>query len=199
MFDSLLSILEIFKNKTNTNSYNQDLTYNNTRYENLNNTQQTTFNNNKALFWGNRSEYSKSIIKEQVYDVALNLYRSGIEFDEENSHWMVIPDYKLPANWHNIAKKCRLMVLFPTEYPKIPPIGFYMDANIPQSPDGHFFNDAYHDADKEPIKHGWKWYCVYIKPNSWRPKRVKYSGDWKYGDNLWTYLTLIKEVLSNPN
>jgi hypothetical protein len=150
----------------------------------------------KGSFWGIRSQYSKSIITEQVYDIAAHYFKSGVEFDEENADWLKIPKYVLPKIWHHIAQSSPLLIVFPTEYPEQPPIGFYLQANLAGAPDGHMYSNVYHQAAREPLAEGWKWYCVYINPGSWQPARVRKPGDWKYGDNLWTYFTLIKEALS---
>jgi hypothetical protein len=150
----------------------------------------------KGSFWGDRSRYSQSIITEQVYDIAAHYFKSGVEFDEENAHWLKVPKYILPKMWHSIAQTSPLLIVFPTEYPEQPPIGFYLKADLRGAPDGHLFPSVYHEAAREPLDQGWKWYCVYINPGSWQPARVRKSGDWKYGDNLWTYFTLIKEALS---
>lgn len=150
----------------------------------------------KGSFEGNRSVLSKRIITEQVYDLATHLFRQGLDFDEESANWMVVPKYTLPPNWHYIARHTPLMVVLPTEYPERPPIGFYMMADIPCSPNGHFIDFAAHDAWQEPMQHGWKWYCVYIKEGAWNPSGYRQTGDWKRGDNLFTYFTLISEVLS---
>lgn len=154
--------------------------------------------NGSPQFGGQRSPLSKQIIKEQVFDVAENLFKDGVDFDLDDSNWFVVPNFVLPRVWWGIAKTTPLMICFPTEYPAVPPIGFYLKADIPQSPNGqHFFQAAYHDAWKEPLDHGWKWYCVYVQPGAWRPSAVRHEGDWKRGDNLWTYLTLVNEVLAS--
>jgi len=127
-----------------------------------------------------------------VVDIAEHLFRQGVEFDEDNAHWLVVPNYGLPPRWHNIARGTPLMVVFPEEYPALPPVGFYMKADIPESPDGHFYQATYHNAWQEPLRHGWKWYCVYIHNGAWQPAR-----NWKEGDNLFTYFHLIREALGN--
>ena len=148
-----------------------------------------------VMFGGNRSALSKQIITEQVYDIALNLFKTGVQFDEENADWVIFPDYILPANWHYIAKRTPLMIVFPTQYPQIPPVGCYMKGDIPESANGHMYKQAYHEADKAPLEAGWQWYCVYVKPGTWRPVRYNGKNSWKRGDNLWDYVTLITEVL----
>ena len=151
----------------------------------------------KGTFWGYRTEFSKRIIAEQVYNIAENLFKNGVEFDDENSDWMKVPNYFLPKVWHSIARTTPLLIVFPTEYPELPPVGCYLKASLLGAPDGHLYQNAYHEAAKEPLEEGWKWYCVYINRGNWQPARVRNAGDWKYGDNLWTYFTLINEALSS--
>lgn len=151
----------------------------------------------KGTFWGYRTEFSKRIIAEQVYDIAAHLFKNGVEFDDENSDWMKVPNYFLPKVWHSIARITPLLIVFPNEYPELPPVGCYLKASLLGAPDGHLYPNAYHEAAKEPLEEGWKWYCVYINRGSWQPARVRNAGDWKYGDNLWTYFTLINEALSS--
>lgn len=153
------------------------------------------------LFAGRRSERSRTIITEQVIDVAENLFNDerGVDFDEDEADWLVIPEFRLPKNWHRIARTTPLLIVFPTGYPEIPPVGCYLIDDIPQAPNGHFYKDAYHSAASEPIEKGWKWYCVYVEQKNWKPAAVRRSGDWKRGDNLWTYMTLINEVLASAD
>ncbi|MCB1188940.1 MAG: hypothetical protein KDK90_00790 [Leptospiraceae bacterium] len=132
----------------------------------------------KGSFYGPRDAFSKQIIAEQVFDVALHLFKSGISFDEENADWTVVNKYVLPPIWHDIAQTTDLQIVFPTEYPSMPPIGFYVNGGIENAPDGHLYTQAYHEAAKEPIEAGWKWFCVYIQPGSWRPSRR----NWRQGD-----------------
>lgn len=141
---------------------------------------------------GPRTNRSKQIITEQVIDIAQNLYKSGVDFDEDNADWLVIPKYSLPSNWHNIARSTALMIVFPREYPALPPVGFYLPDDLPMSHDGHFYKGTYHGASEAPIHEGWKWYCVYINNGAWRPQQ-----NWRYGDDLWTYFRLVREVLGN--
>lgn len=144
-------------------------------------------------FGGRRSAQSKRVITEQVIDVAEHLFKQGVDFDEDDAHWMVAPNYALPRRWHGIAQRTPLMIAFPREYPALPPVGFYLMADIPFSPDGHFFDDGVgHGAWEEPLRHGWKWYCAYIHAGAWQPAR-----NWRHGDNLFTYLHLVGEVLGN--
>ncbi len=143
---------------------------------------------------GPRSEQSKALIRDQVYNVAANLFKQGIEFDEDNCNWFVAPKYRLPRIWG--GRTTPLLIVFPTLYPEIPPIGCYVRKTITQSANGHLYNEAYHNAYKEPLRHGWKWYCVYVSSGAWQPARIRRLGDWRQGDNLWTYLTLINEALA---
>jgi hypothetical protein len=148
----------------------------------------------KGSFDGSRDHLSKNIVTEQVFDVATNLFKDGVDFDEDNADWMVVPKFYLPPNWRSIARTTPLMVLFPTEYPEMPPIGFYLKDTLP-SPNGHVYKNAYHEASAAPIQKGWNWYCCYIAPGAWRPAR----NNWRRGDSLWTYFTLINEVLASAD
>ena len=139
-----------------------------------------------------RSDESKRIITEQVIDLAANVYKQGVEFDEETANWLVVPDYSLPPNWHHISRSTALMVWFPRDYPHLPPVGFYLPDDLPSAHDGHLFGFAVHGASDAPIRENWKWYCVYVEQGAWRP-----SSDWRRGDNLFTYFHLIREAVGH--
>jgi hypothetical protein len=106
-----------------------------------------------------------------VIDIAGKFFRQGVEFDEENADWLVVPNYQLPSNWHHIARTTALMVIFPNDYPRLPPIGFYLPDDLPMAHDGHLIGFAAHGASNAPIQEGWKWYCVYIHNGAWQPSR----------------------------
>lgn len=150
-------------------------------------------------YGGYRTPLSKQVITEQVFDVAKKMFKGGVSFDEQNADWVVVHGYELPSIWHSIVKTTDLLIVFPTEYPELPPVGFYLREDIPLSVNGHLYKIEYHDACSDPLTQGWKWYCVYINQGSWRPAPVKHPGDWRQGDNLWTYFALIAEVLSGED
>jgi len=152
-----------------------------------------------VMYGGERTFLSKQIITEQVYDIAEKLFKKGVSFDEEHADWMIANQYVLPPIWHRIARTTDLLIIFPTEYPELPPVGFYLKEEIPLSVNGHLYQHAYHEACSDPLTQGWKWYCVYINPGSWQPAPVYGPGDWRKGDSLWTYFTLISEVLSGTD
>lgn len=149
-----------------------------------------------VTYGGDRSFLSKQIITEQVFDVADKLFRQGVSFDEQHADWMIANQYKLPPVWHDVARTADLLLIFPTDYPEVPPVGFYLKEEIPLTVNAHLYRRAYHDACSDPLTQGWIWYCVYINPGGWQPAPVQRSGDWHRGDNLWTYFMLISEVLS---
>lgn len=146
-----------------------------------------------GLFEGRRSALSKTLITEQVYDVALNFAKGGVEFDEQDANWLVFPKFFMPKAWG--VPTAPVLLLFPTDYPTLPPIGFYLPEAL-RSPHGHFYNKAYHEASSAPTQKGWNWYCCYIHNGAWRPAPASQPGNWRRGDNLWTYITLINEVLN---
>ncbi len=152
-----------------------------------------------ATYGGYRTPLSKQIITEQVLDVAEKMFKRGVLFDEEHADWLIVNQYVLPSIWHSIARATDLLIVFPTEYPELPPVGFYLKEEIPLSVNGHLYQAAYHEACHDPLTQGWKWYCVYINAESWQPAPVKRPGDWRQGDNLWTYFALISEVLSGED
>ncbi len=152
-----------------------------------------------VTYGGDRTFLSKSIITEQVYDIAQKLFKQGVSFDENNADWMIANQYVLPPIWHPIARTTDLLIIFPTEYPELPPVGFYLKEDIPLSVNGHLYQRAYHEACSDPLTQGWKWYCVYIHNGAWQPAPIQRPGDWRKGDNLWTYFTLISEVLSGTD
>ncbi len=147
------------------------------------------------VFSGCRDACSAAIIREQVYDLAGKFVRGNVDFDEDNADWMVIPRFRMPSGWG--VPSASMLLIFPREYPVNPPIGFYLPSSL-QSPNGHFYGRAYHGASSAPTLEGWNWYCCTVNAGSWRPYPVRYSGDWRRGDNLWTYITLINEVLASP-
>jgi hypothetical protein len=135
---------------------------------------------------------------EQVQSVGQHYFKDGVELEDENAHWMRVPRYRLPKTWRGVAREVELLIVFPTEYPSIPPIGFYLRGDIQSAPgSGHLYAQAYHDAAKRPLEKGWMWYCVFINPGSWQPAPYTRIGDWKSGDSLWEYLTLIQEALTD--
>ena len=149
----------------------------------------------ESLYSGRRSQLSKDIIRSQVYDIAEKLFKDGVDFDEDDCNWFVAPRYRLPRIWGH-GRTSPLLIVFPTRYPEIPPVGCYLAGTLKVSPNGHFYQEAYHQASSEPIAKGWNWYCVYVTPGAWRPARLRRLEDWRHGDNIWTYLTLINEALA---
>lgn len=147
-----------------------------------------------------RTRLSKQIILEQIQSVSENFYKDrNIDFDGDDCNWVVFPEYRLPRRWKGIARESPLLISFPMEYPTLPPVGFYLRASLPESPNGHLYDEAYHSANKAPLDEGWVWYCVYINPGDWKPAPYKKSESWKRGDSLWEYLTLINEALSSSD
>ena len=137
-----------------------------------------------------RSPHSKRIITEQVVEIAEKLFKRGVDFDEDNADWLVVPRYQLPPTWHHIARSTAVLIHFPTQFPHVPPVGFYLPADLPVSHDGHLFRFAAHGASSAPIYQDWQWYCLHIEPGAWRS-----HPNWRHGDNLWTYFRLIAEAL----
>lgn len=137
----------------------------------------------------------KTRIAQEVLMVAPRFAeRGGVYFDEENSDWLMIPKYSLPSRWRE--PWCQLLIVFPTTYPVSPPIGFYLNKRFRLATgrkDQHLLGDAQHGA-ANLVRNGWYWYCVEILTGfgGWQP-----SPNYNEPDNLWTFLNLIRDVLTN--
>jgi hypothetical protein len=119
----------------------------------------------------------------------------GIYYDDEHRDWLIIPNYPLPTRFRE--RRCDLLIVFPGIYPETPPIGFYLNKKFALrdgSVDGHLTSRAYHQAP-DLTEQGWHWYCVTMTMNvagAWRPQ-----ADPQQPDNLWTFLNMVREVLTN--
>jgi hypothetical protein len=118
----------------------------------------------------------------------------GVVYDEKSPDCLVIPKYPLPAKWQE--RWCKLLIFFPETYPVSPPIGFYLNRKFTLTRGGsdpHLLTGAAHGA-ADLTAQNWFWYCVTIQNGSggWKP-----SPDHRKPDNLWTFLTLIRECLTN--
>jgi len=158
-----------------------------------------------GTFFGSRSNESKNLIRSQVFEVAAHFFKGkNITFDEAGAHSVIIPKFFLPEGW--TPGETPLMIIFPVEYPRLPPTGFYIHSDCKPPPDkpGHLFvGQAYYgtygekEEEKKWLKeNNWAWYCAYIQAGAWSPAKIREQNDWKYGDNLFTIFTLINEVLN---
>jgi len=139
-------------------------------------------------------------IDAEVAMVAVRFSRPpyrGVYYDQETRDWLVIPDYPLPARFRD--RRCDLLIVFPETYPETPPIGFYLNRQFALQSgetDPHATGRAYHGAP-DLIKQGWHWYCVRMDmaaPGAWRPQ-----ADPSRPDNLWTFLNMVRESLTNDH
>jgi hypothetical protein len=122
---------------------------------------------------------------------------SGLLYDEVGREWLVIPNYAIPNRFQE--RRCDLLIRFPEDYPATPPLGFYLSKRLhllDGGQDPHLTGAAYYGA-ADLSAHGWYWYCVRIDmsgPGRWRP-----GADPRQSDNLWTFLTMVRESLSNSS
>jgi len=137
-------------------------------------------------------------IRSQVYDIAPRWSTDGvgIQFDEQNCDWLMIPRYPLPERW--AQRYSPLLIIFPSQYPDVPPTGFYLKAKLfsKTGRDPHFFDRTYHDAP-DLTAQGWWWYCVLARTDvvgGWKP-----SDDPLGSDNLWTFLNMVREALTTDD
>ena len=134
-------------------------------------------------------------IMNEIFMIAPRFSNAGgIYCDEENYDWLIIPQYPLPEKWHE--RWAKLMIVFPKMYPETPPIGFYLNQKFHLKAggyDSHATGTAYHGAP-DLLQSGWHWYCVTVVEGAggWSP-----SSDYSNPDNLWTYLNMVRESLTN--
>jgi hypothetical protein len=43
---------------------------------------------------------------------------------------------------------------------------------------------------------GWVWYCAHAANGAWQPAKLKRISDWHTGDSLFTFFSLISEVMN---
>jgi len=119
----------------------------------------------------------------------------GIYYDDAGRDWLVIPNYPLPKRFRQ--RRCDLLVVFPETYPETPPIGFYLNKRFQLANgkyDPHATGTAYYGAP-DLTEQGWHWYCVHMDmraKGAWRPRP-----DCHKADNLWTFLNMVRETLTN--
>ena len=139
-------------------------------------------------------------IDQEVHMIAHRFSRppyQGIYYDDEGRDWLIIPQYPLPARFEK--RRCDLLIVFPATYPETPPIGFYLNKKFKLrigGHDSHLTSRAYHNAP-DLTEQGWHWYCVTMNmqvPGAWSPKPDPHQPD-----NLWTFLTMVREVLTNDH
>jgi len=148
---------------------------------------------------GRRMDRRTRYIRTQALQLAQRFSRNGgpgILLDEENYDWLIIPRYPMPERW--AQRWTQLMLVLPEGYPDVPPTGFYLKVDLgkPRKFDKHvFFGGGMYPNAPDLSKGGWYWYCVHVA--------MQESGGWKPGadpeapDNLFTYLNVVREALTN--
>jgi len=160
-------------------------------------------------YFGQKEDWRKDVIRSQVADVCQKFFKKGCAEMDEDCNWVVFNGFLLPEAWRQANPGqdfVRLMLVFPDQYPDLPTNGFYLPATLQVPPNAaHFYNRGYGGAFGEQpeemdfmAKGCWKWYCTHIKPGAWQPAHLRYTEDWRHGDNLWDILTLCMDVLSYP-
>ena len=162
-----------------------------------------------ASYFGNKEEWRKCVIEDQVIDVSAKMFKnSPVELDED-CNYVVFNGFLLPPEWQRAnpgSTFVKMMLIFPDQYPDLPTNGFYLPATL-QIPANasHFYNRGFGGAFGETPEEiafmtqgNWKWYCTHIKPGAWNPAHLKVVDDWRKGDNLWEILTICKDVLTHP-
>lgn len=145
------------------------------------------------------SDRRRRYIQAQAYQIAERFSKdggAGIQLDEQNYDWLIIPKYPMPERWRQ--RWTSLMILFPAAYPDTPPTGFYLQIRgrlKSGGHDSHLFKGGGFYADAPDLsKQGWFWYCVHAQvegSGGWQP-----SADPRQPDNLHTFLNMAREALT---
>jgi hypothetical protein len=146
-----------------------------------------------------REDRRTRYIRTQAYQLAERFSKNGgvgIQLDEEEFNWLIIPRYPMPERWRQ--RWTQLMILFPAAYPDVPPTGFYLTIRgrlKSGAKDGHLYKGGGYYAEAPDLSEdGWHWYCVHAQvqvAGGWRP-----SADPAGPDNLFTFLNMAREALT---
>ena len=160
-------------------------------------------------YFGHKEDWQKELITEQVMEVSRKMFKGSLVKLDDDCNWVVFEGFLLPDEWQR-ANPGRtfvpMMIIFPDQYPELPTNGFYLPASLTVPHDAaHFFDRGYggafgqnSDEMQAMADTNWKWYCTHIMPGSWRPARLRQISDWRKGDNLWSIITICKDVLTYP-
>jgi hypothetical protein len=129
--------------------------------------------------------------KQRILDeVKIISYRYPVEVDLNNLKYIAVREF--PLNRYFSQSTTTILIKIPIMYPETPPVHFFMKktlkykgGNIP-----HFYDQK---ERNELADRGWGKFCVHIDQN-WKP-----SVNLLEGDNLLTYLELIKTLFDNPD
>jgi hypothetical protein len=159
------------------------------RYEQGNNgrlPKQKTLNISALPCYEQGIDDRKQRIMEEVKVIS---HRSPVQIDEENFDYIAIMKFNLNENFSQPTTT--LLIKMPKLYPEVPPTHFFIKKSILCKGANALY---YHKDDEfnELSEDGWGKYCLHIKGNCWKP-----SINILEGDNLITYLELIKTVIDN--
>jgi len=137
---------------------------------------------------------NQRLLNEVLMIAPMFVETGGINFDDQNYEWVIIPNYPLPERLHEPS--CTLLILPPNTYPYTPPIGFYLDREIHLAQGGKEPNAIGVGSYGAPdlLNMGWYWYCVTLKSSQggWQT-----SVDYRKPDNLLTFMNMVRESLTN--
>lgn len=129
--------------------------------------------------------------KQRILDeIKIISLRYPVEVDLNNLKYVAVREF--PLNRFFSQSTTTILIKIPVMYPETPPVHFFMKKTIKykggQLP--HYFDQK---EMNELSNRGWGKFCVHIDQN-WRP-----SVNLLEGDNLSTYLELIKTLFDNPD
>ncbi|MCF0237335.1 MAG: hypothetical protein HUK24_01945 [Sphaerochaetaceae bacterium] len=151
-----------------------------------------------------RPDWCNEIIRDQILDIEEKLFHGSpaLVDNPENPVKIAFTGFRLPnsvCSQNNGITSCPIVLMIPDQYPEMPPVGFYLPAEIKAGKHSGY-GRAYHGGSDKPVTFDgkeYRWYCSSIVAETWSPAQIQRINDWKKGDNLWQVVTLISEVLSD--
>ena len=107
-----------------------------------------------ASYFGNKEEWRKRVIEDQVIDVSAKMFKnSPVELDED-CNYVVFNGFLLPPEWQRAnpgSTFVKMMLIFPDQYPDLPTNGFYLPANL-QIPENAAINILKNGLGQRPLQ-----------------------------------------------
>jgi len=164
-------------------------------------------------FNGTRADWQKRLIQEQVAWVTTSKTKGicGEAFTAQDVAWsgIVFHHFSLPSLWKRVNPNqltTDLMIIFPDQYPELPPVGFYLPRRLQVPPEAaHLFEGGVEGRYGVPADllqnlagKGWVWFCSHVRVGKWNPAPIQRVSNWRNGDNLASLISNASVVLTDP-
>ena len=124
------------------------------------------------------------LVRELGGTIPVQLGRISGSYNNQSADYIGVMMSGVPVDSKRFGgvKSVNMLVLLPPDYPRLPPIGVYLDKPYEMGDTSHFIHSAHHGAP-ELKKMGWYWYCHAMggfherkTHQSWRPTAHPESG-----------------------